>query len=371
MSWDDQRPPWGQKRPPGPEEVIANLLRKIKEAFEGGGGGRQGGEPGSGSRGGGARNFGRIGIIVAVFVLANLVYNSFYTIEPGEKGVLLRFGRYVKTAEPGLNFMIPVIDRVIKVDVETVRKQEFGFRTKVPGQKTVYEKRGYDVESLMLTGDKNVVDVEWIVQYKVSDPVAFLFNVRNVAQSVRDVSEAAIRQVVGNRDFDYVLGNRDVIEVQTSRFLQKTLDKYGAGIVVLTVKLQDVNPPDAVKPAFNEVNEADQDMKRLVNEAEETYNRVIPTARGNAKKLIQEAEGYAVERVNLAKGETSRFLALLEEYQRAKEVTRRRLYLETLEEILPKMKEIYVVDKEQRTLLPVLGLGDKGIGGPVGQGGRR
>ncbi|HHK60251.1 MAG TPA: FtsH protease activity modulator HflK, partial [Desulfobacterales bacterium] len=132
MSWDDQRPPWGQKRPPGPEEVIANLLRKIKEAFEGGGGGRQGGEPGGGSRGGGARNFGRIGIIVAVFVLANLVYNSFYTIEPGEKGVLLRFGRYVKTAEPGLNFMIPVIDRVIKVDVETVRKQEFGFRTKVP-----------------------------------------------------------------------------------------------------------------------------------------------------------------------------------------------------------------------------------------------
>ncbi len=369
MAWDDQGPPWGQKRPPGPEELLANLLRKIKQMVEGGGGdGRRKSDTPTG--GDGARNFGRLGLFVAILVVANLLYNSFYTIEPGEKGVVLRFGRYTRTSEPGLNFMIPLIDKVIKVDVETVRKQEFGFRTKVPGQKTLYEKRGYDMESLMLTGDKNVIDLEWIVQYKISDPVAFLFNVRNVSQSVRDVSEAAIRQVVGNRDFDYALGNRDVIERQTTRFLQKVLDKYGAGVVVLTVKLQDVNPPDAVKPAFNEVNEADQDMKRLVNEAEETYNRIIPTARGNAKKLVLEAKGYAVERVNLAKGETSRFLALLEEYQRAKEVTRRRLYLETLEAILPKVDEIYVVDENQRTLLPVLGLGTD-ISVPVRkQGGR-
>jgi len=252
--------------------------------------------------------------------------------------------------------MVPVIDDVIKVDVETVRKQEFGFRTKVPGQKTLYEKRGFDMESLMLTGDKNVIDVEWIIQYKVSDPVQFLFKVQNVAQAARDVSEAAIRRVVGNRDFDYALSNRDILESETQRELQGALDKYEAGIVILTVKLQDVNPPETVKPAFNEVNEADQDMKRLVNEAEETYNRVIPKARGEAKRVLQEAQGYAVERVNLAQGETARFSAVLEEYKRAKEVTRRRIFVETMENVLPSVEEVYVVDKEQQTLLPMLNL---------------
>jgi len=279
MSWDNQEPPWGKKKPAGPEELIAALLRKIKEGFDGRNSGPSSSGPGKGGGGEGPHNpfggLGRIvpflGIVVVVFVLLH----SFYQIEPGEKGVVLRFGKYLKTTDPGLNFMIPMVDQVIKVDVETVRKQEFGFRTKVPGQKTIYEKRGYDMESLVLTGDKNVIDVEWIVQYKVSDPIDFVFKVQDVPQAVRDLSETAIRRVLGNRDFDYALSNRDIIEAETARELQTALDNYEAGVKILTVKLQDLNPPEAVKPAFNEVNEADQDMKRLVNEAEETYNKVI------------------------------------------------------------------------------------------------
>ena len=165
---------------------------------------------------------------------------------------------------------------------------------------------------------------------------------------------------MGNRDFDYALSNRDIIEAETARELQAALDSYEAGVKVVTVKLQDLNPPDAVKPAFNEVNEADQDMKRLVNEAEETYNRVIPKARGDAKKVLEEAQGYAVERVNLAEGETSRFRAVLEEYKRAKEVTRKRLYLETMEKVLPAVKDIYVVDEAQKGVLPFIDLSKEG-----------
>jgi len=196
--------------------------------------------------------------------------------------------------------------------------------------------------------------VEWIVQYKVRDPFDFLFKVANVPQSVRDVSETVIRRVVGNMGFDYVLDNRELLAGQTTRELQKALDGYEAGVNVVIVQLQDVNPPDQVKPAFNEVNEADQDMKRLVNEAEEAYNKVIPKARGSAKQILEEAQGYAVERVNRSKGETSRYLALLEEYTRAKDVTRRRLYLEMMQEVLPQVADIYVFDKAQQSILPYL-----------------
>ena len=372
MAWQDEQPQWGKnKRPAGPEDLIVAFLKKIKEMFDGIGGG-QGSGQGSGQGGGqgGDKNgsgssgmppgmwggLGKIALIIGVLFVVNIVYSSFYTIQPGERGVVLRLGKYNKTASPGLNFMVPMIDQVVKVDIETVRKEEFGYRTKVPGQKTIYDKRGYDMESLMLTGDKNVIDVEWIVQYKVNDPARFIFMVHSVPQAVRDVSEAAMRRVVGNRDFDYALSNRDVIEASTERELQAALDDYESGVEIVTVKLQDVNPPDAVKPAFNEVNEADQDMKRLVNEAESTYNRIIPRARGEAKKIYEESEGYAVERVNLAKGETSRFLALLEEYSRAKDVTRKRLYLETMQDVLPSVSQMYVIDKDQRGILPLLNL---------------
>jgi len=358
MAWDDQQPPWGQnKRPPTPEELIANLIKTIKAAFVGGGGQSRGGG-GSGQSDDAPGNmwsgFGKVAAIIVAVLLFNVVYSSFYTIEPGERGVVLRFGKYSKTSSPGLNFKLPIVDDVIKVDVENVRKEEFGFRTRVPGQRTQYEKKGYESESLMLTGDRNVIDVEWIVQYKVQDPVDFVFKVRNVRQAVRDSSEMAIRRIVGNMNFDYVLSNREILAGATRREVQKTLDNYKSGVKIVTVQLQDVNPPDSVKPAFNEVNEADQDMKRLVNEAEEAYNGAVPKARGDAKKTIEEAHGYAVERVNVAKGETARFLDVLKEYQQAKDVTRRRMYLETMQDILPGIHDIYVIDKEQRSILPFL-----------------
>jgi membrane protease subunit HflK len=238
--------------------------------------------------------------------------------------------------------------------VETVRKQEFGMRTMIPGQKTVYEKRGYETESLMLTGDKNVISVEWIVQYKVMDPLNFVFKVKDVDQAVRDVSEMAVRRVVGNQGFDYALSNREIIELLSTTEIQSTLDKYESGVKIVTVKLQDVNPPDAVKPAFNEVNEADQDMKRLVNEAEETYNRVIPKARGTALSIMEEAHGYAIERVNLAEGEVARFTNILKEYQLAERVTKKRMYLETMAKVIPNVESIYIIDKDQRSILPFL-----------------
>ena len=362
MSWEDQEPPWGRNRKPQtPEELIAALINKVKEAFEGGKG--KGG--GAGDAGGGGVSapqspwggLGKIGLIVGALVLFNIVYSSFYTIEPGQRGVVLRFGKYAKTALPGLNFKVPLVDEVIKVDVETVRKEEFGFRTRVPGQRTQYQKQGFDNESLMLTSDRNVIDVEWIVQYKVQDPIHFVFRVRDPRQAVRDVTEMVIRRVVGNMDFDYVLSNRELLAGATAREVQDALDQYQSGVKIVTVQLQDVNPPEEVKPAFNEVNEADQDMKRLVNEAEEAYNREVPKARGDAKKIFEEAHGYAVERVNIAKGETARFTSVLEEYKRAKDVTRQRLYLETMQKVLPDVTEVFVVDKKQQALLPLLDMG--------------
>ncbi len=363
MAWQDEQSPWGKGgKTPSPEEFIADILKKIKTSF----GGMRGAPPGGGegdqkpSGSSPRRMFGGIGkilIIILAIVLFQVVNASYYTIKPGERGVVLRFGNYSKTASPGLNFKVPLVDDVIKVDIETVRKEEFGFRTKVPGQRSIYQREGFDAESLMLTADKNVIDVEWIVQYKVQDPFNFLFKVQDVRQSVRDVSETSMRRIVGNMDFDYVLSNREILANTTANELQAELNNYEAGVVIVTVQLQDVNPPDAVKPAFNEVNEADQDMKRLVNEAEEAYNRVIPKARGEALQIVEEANGYLAQRVNESKGDTSRFLSILKEYQAAKDVTRRRMYLETMQEVLPSVTDIYVIDKEQRSILPFLNVG--------------
>lgn len=367
MSIQNQPPSWAKKKgPPSLEELIAALLKKIKDSFEGD-------DQDKGPLGGDPRRtppnifsvLPKVLAVAAILMLVNLFSGSFYTIKPGERGVILRLGKFRTLTNPGLNFKVPLVDTLIKVDVETVRKQEFGFRTVSPGQKTVYEKSGYGAESLILTGDKNVIDVEWIVQYKVQDPINFLFKVKDTQQAVRDVSEKSIRRVMGNQDFDYALQNREIIEMSMLKDLQETLDSYESGIKIVTVKLQDVNPPDSVKPAFNEVNEADQDMKRLVNEAEENYNRVIPKAKGSAKQILEEAHGYAVERVNLAKGETARFLNILAEYKGAQDVTRRRMYLETMQKVLPKVDSIYLIDQEQRSIMPFLDLGKATVPAPA------
>ena len=361
----NEQPPWGQKKKPStPEEFIADLIQKIRDSFSGKGKSSKpspdGGNPPTGNGPNFLSGIGKVALIIAAVMIFQVVYSAFYTIEPGEQGIVLRFGKYTRTTQPGLHFKVPYVEDMIKVDVETVRKEEFGFRTRTPGKTTVFNKRGYDMESLMLTGDKNVIEVAWIVQYKVSDPVNFLFKVRNVAQAVRDNSETVVRRIVGNMDFDYVLSNRPTLANMAKQELQQDLNKLQSGVKLITLQLLDINPPETVKPAFNEVNEADQDMKRLVNEAEETYNRVIPKARGSAKRIVEESHGYAVQRVNQAKGETNRFNAIVAEYLNAEEVTRRRMYLEAMQEILPNVDHVYVMEKGGQNILPFLDLTGKG-----------
>jgi len=355
----NEQPPWGQKKKPStPEDFLAALIQKIRDSFSGQ---NQQKNQGDGNQTPpGPQNFapgiGKIILIVLSLLIFQGVYSSFYTINPGEVGIVLRFGQYARTTMPGLHFKVPYLEDLTKVDVETVRKEEFGFRTRMPGKNSVFDRRGFDMESLMLTGDKNVINVAWIVQYKVSDPVDFLYKVRNVPQAIRDTSETVTRRIVGNMDFDYVLGNREILAADAKLELQQQLNHLECGVSLVTLQLLDINPPDKVKPAFNEVNEADQDMKRLVNEAEETYNRVIPKARGSAKQIIEESHGYASQRVNQAQGETNRFAAIYKEYQQAPEVTRQRMYLEAMQDILPGVAQIYVMDKKQQNFLPFLDL---------------
>lgn len=284
------------------------------------------------------------------------VFTIFYTIDADEVGVIQRFGAYVRTTQPGLHFKIPFgVETVKKVKIQNVYKEEFGFRTVQAGVRTQYARGGYTEESLMLTGDLNSALVEWIVQYRIQDPVQYLFNVRNVQETLRDVSESVMRLVVGDRSVDEVIVlSRQEIEDEAQQLTQKVLDEYETGLKVVTIKLQDVNPPEPVQPAFNEVNEARQEKERIINQALEAYNKVIPQAEGQAKQTIREAEGYALNRVNRAKGDAEKFLSVWREYNKAKNVTRRRIYLETMLEILPNLENIYVIDEQQKGLIPLL-----------------
>jgi membrane protease subunit HflK len=287
-------------------------------------------------------------LIVIVIVLAIfLAYTAIYTIPPGHQGVILRFGRYSGMVLPGLHFKIPFgVDTVFKVHTEQVDTETFGFKSVRPGIRTQYEKSAVtERESLMLTGDLNVIDVEWIVQFRREDPRKYLFNVQDPIMAIRDISESVNRRIVGNRSFDYVLQNREEVNKMAQEELQKILDEYETGIRVVNVRLQNVVPPDPVKGAFNEVNEA-----------QETYNRQIPQAKGEAERAINGARGFALERVNHAKGDVARFSAVLKEYRNAKEVTKQRLYLEAYQTILPNAKQIYIIDSEQKGLLPLLQL---------------
>lgn len=367
MAWDNQQPPWGQRKGPSPEEQLAAMVKKLKSFFDGGGDGGSGGPQRSDEPGGDGFNAGTVATVIGVVLVGFLLFSSFYTIRPGEQGVVLRLGKYQATTMPGLNFKIPLMDVVHKVDMESVRKEQFGFRTRTVADRTQYQKQGYTHESLMLTSDRNVIDMEWVVQYRVDDPYHFLFRIRNIPQALRDVSETTLRRLVGNMDFDEVLDGRALLADAMSREMQETLNRYESGVRVITVQLQDVNPPEPVKPAFNEVNEADQDMNRLINEAEEVYNREVPRARGAARQTVEEARGYAIERVNLAKGETTRFNAMLDEYNQARDVTRQRLYLETMQRVLPQVSEVVVIDKEQQSLLPLLNIGGAARPAPAGR----
>jgi len=300
--------------------------------------------------------FGIVGIII-IIILAS----TFYSIGPEQEGVIKKFGRYTRTTEPGLHIKIPFVETVAKVGVKHIFKEEFGFRTLEAGIRTIYAPTGYLEESLMLTGDLNVAVVEWIVQYKVRDPIAFLFNVREQQDTIRAISEASMRQIIGDRSIDEVLTvGRIEAGQKAQEELQNILDSYQTGIQIVTIKLKDVNPPDPVKPSFNEVNEAKQERETTINEAKQAYNKVIPRAKGEAEKTISVAEGYAVNRVNRAEGEANKFLAIWEEYRKSPEVTKKRFYLETLNEILPKIGKKYILDTEEKGVLPLLPLGEIG-----------
>jgi len=305
------------------------------------------------------RKFGTIVIILAVLIF---IFTGLYTVNPEEVGVIQRFGKYINTTEPGLHFKIPFgVDKLTKVKVKHVYKEEFGFRTLQAGIQSKYSSRSFDQESIMLTGDLNIGDVEWIVQYRIKDPVKYLFRIRNIVETIRDLSESITRQVVGDRSGDevIVLSRKEIAdEIQIA--LQQKLDNYGAGIEIYTINLQNVNPPERVKPAFNDVNSAKQEKERIVNDAWQNYNQIIPEARGKAKRTIEEAEGYAINRVNRANGDAQRFIQMYNQYKFAKSVTKKRLYLETMQKILPKVEKVYVIDEAQKGLLPLLDLGQGG-----------
>ncbi|MFA7653375.1 MAG: FtsH protease activity modulator HflK [Candidatus Omnitrophota bacterium] len=298
-------------------------------------------------------------IILGLFVIIGLK-GVIYSIGPDEVGVMQRFGRYTDLSSPGLHAKIPFgVDKVTPIKVEKIFKEEFGGLSSISGSARSY---GSDLEqSLMLTGDLNILDVRWIVQFKIKDPIKLLFVVRNPRSVIRDVSEIVMRRFVGDYTVDEVLTiKREEIDHLAQVEMQRILDDYQTGVQVITVKLLDVNPPDKVKPAFNEVNEAKQEKEKMINQAWEAYNKAIPKAKGEAERTIREAEGYSLDKINRAKGESERFLVTLGEYKKAPEITRKRLYLETLAEVLPKAKEKYIIDPRQSSILPLLDLGRKG-----------
>jgi membrane protease subunit HflK len=310
------------------------------------------------------------GLLVLVLLLT-----SAYTVKPEEKAVILRFGRFASTEDPGLHFRLPFgVDQVIKVPTERVQQEHFGFeddlhpRPEFTGHRQVPPQE----EASMLTGDLNVAQVEWIVQYKISDPRKYLFNTRDPVKNLRDVSQSMLRRVVGDRLVtDVLTTGRVEIAAEAQRLTQEVLDRYDMGVRIVTVKLQDVNPPEAVRPAFNEVNAAKQEQEQAINQAEREYNQVIPEAKGKAEQTIRDAQGYAMAAVNHAKGDADRFRNVLKAYQASPNVTRTRMYFETMEELYSRLKQMIVVDKDIKGILPVfqsLGLQEPALGQGQAQG---
>jgi membrane protease subunit HflK len=301
-------------------------------------------------------------VVVLIFVVT-----TWFQVDSDSVGVVTRFGRYDRTESPGLHWKLPLgIESVAIVPVRHVHKMEFGFRTAAVGaERTRYDERNFPSESLMLTGDLNAAEVEWIVQYRISDPKKFLFHVRDPENTLRDLSRAVMSAVVGDHSVLEVLtqGRREVNQ-EAHDELQRLADLYEMGLSIDTVQLQGVDPPEKVRASFNDVNQAEQERDRTSNEAWQEYNKAIPLAEGEAQKVKQQAEGYAIDRVNRATGETQRFLAVLAEYQKAPEVTRRRLWLESMARVLPKITRKVVVDDDVKGLLPLpLGTGLPAEGG--------
>ena len=340
MAWDNENRenPWKRKdAPPDPEEI----LRRLKGLFN--------------------DSSISLGVIVIAAAVVLALFSSFYIIEPGEVGVIQRFGRFVVMVENGPHFKIPFgVDRVTKVKREQVLEEEFGLASAPVVSRGQFASPVDTVnESLMLTGDLNCAIVPWVVQYTRVDPYKYLFKVRNPRETLRYLSEAIMRRVVGDRSINEVITERRDIAIEAKRELQKALDEAETGIHVVNLEMRKTTVPEPVQPSFNEVNQSLQEKEKMIYQAREAYNKVIPEARGEAERSVRNAEGYALERVNQAMGDANRFNALLDEYTKARDVTRRRLYLEAMGEVIPNLGTKYILDPEQRSLLPLLDLGKK------------
>ncbi|MEE8398357.1 MAG: FtsH protease activity modulator HflK [Desulfobacterales bacterium] len=298
-------------------------------------------------------------IIIGLILLLAIGFSMVYKIDRNEEGVVQRFGKYVRTGHPGLNFKWPSgIESVTIVNVTETQREEFGFASERPqrGRRFSSGSEGINV-SLMLTGDLNVGLVPWIVQYRIKDSYNFLFKVQDPKGLLRDMSEATMRMVVGDRSINEVISKRDEIAVEAQQLLQLELDKAETGINIINLEMKKTNVPAPVQQSFNAVNQAVQEKEQMIYQAREDYNKAIPAARGEAERTIKAAEGYALDRVNRGKGDAKRFLAVYNEYAKAKDVTKRRLYLEMLQELFPKLGDKYIIDADQKNLLPLLNLG--------------
>lgn len=342
---DEKGTPWGRKpnQPPDIDEVIRQVRDRLKQYIPGGG----------------------LSALIGVVLLALIAlgaWTAYYTVPSDSVAVIQRFGKYLKEVPPGLHFKLPLgIDSAIIVPVKRQLKQEFGFATR--GAMDPYQSARpgeRKKETQMVTGDLNAALVEWVVQYRISDPVKFLFKVRNPRKTLRHVSESVMREVVGDRTVDEVITiGRQEIESEALTKMQALASKYVMGISIDQVQLKNINPPKPVQESFNEVNQAQQEKEKLINEARREYNKVIPLAEGEKDQRIREADGYRIKRINEAKGNVSRFSALLAEYKKAPVVTRRRIYIETMQKVLPHIQSKIIVDEKVRAVLPFLNLDSK------------
>ena len=307
-------------------------------------------------------NFTVIRLTALGIILVVGIFTSFYTVSADSQAVVLRFGKPIDTKGPGLHFKLPFgIDSALNVEVERQLKQEFGYGTDGASNVWQYSDPGeQELEKSMVTGDLNAALVEWVVQYRIDDPEQYLFAVRDPDATLRHLSESVVREIVGDRTVDEVItvGRQEIEAVATAK-LQAATSSYTMGLHIEQVQLKDVNPPRAVQSSFNAVNQAQQDKETAINVANGEYNKVIPRAKGLADQRISGAEGFAVQRINEAEGDVARFKALLVEYTAAPEITRRRLYLETMTDILPRLGKTIILDEEAKGILPLLNLNEK------------
>jgi len=347
--------PWGVgggggQRPPDIEALIKQGQDRLKQLM-----------PSGSPRG--------IIVLAALALVGFGIWTGYYTVPSDSVAVVQRFGKYLKEVPPGLHFKFPLgIDVATIVPVKRQLKQEFGFTT--PGASDPYQsprdgRRETKRETEMVTGDLNAALVEWVVQYRISNPVKFLFEVREPSETLRYVSESVMREVVGDRTVDEVITiGRQEIETEALTKMQALSTKYAMGLSIDQVQLKNINPPQPVQESFNEVNQAQQEKEKLINEARRDYNKVIPLAEGEKDQRIREADGYRLKRINEAEGDAARFSALLSEYSKAPEVTRRRIYIETLQDVMPGIRSKIIVDEQTRGILPLLNLDAQKAGKP-------